>query len=333
MTAKRPWKWPENGEKIGGNFDPDQRENGGTLGRGRAWACAPRHASRKAKGLHPSPGAKKFAGQVRKTAGIHSCEKFSPWRNLNLTRDSVQRQIRLHHGDCLVGMSRVGTGTVDLILCDLPYGTTNCAWDTVLPFQPLWKQYRRVLKPRGAVVLTATQPFATELINSARNLFRYDLVWDKQRTVGFAQCRRQPLRAHELILVFYRRQPVYNPQGLIQLEKPRRRPARQKGGNVYHGLNRECIQEYTNYPRSILRFPFRGRREHPTQKPLEMMEYLIRTFTDPGGLVMDNCMGSGTTAVAALNSGRRFVGFELDERYYKIACRRVADRAAELTGK
>ena len=226
-------------------------------------------------------------------------------------------------------MSRVGTGSVSLILCDLPYGTTNCAWDTVIPFAPLWEQYRRVLKPRGAVVLTATQPFATALINSARGLFRYDLVWEKAAPVGFANCNRPPMRSHELILVFYKKQPTYNPQGLIPLEKPIQKPAKQKSGNVYHGLTKACVQRFTNYPRSVLHFPFRGRRLHPTQKPLELMEYLIRTYSNPGDLVMDNCMGSGTTAEAALNTGRRFVGFEADSGYYNVACRRIDVRMKE----
>ena len=216
-----------------------------------------------------------------------------------MDRETIKRQIQLYHSDCLGGMERVESGSVDLILCDLPYGTTDCSWDTVIPFEPLWAQYRRVLKPRGAAVLMAAQPFATDLINSARKLFRYDLVWEKSAPVGFANCHRPPLRSHELILVFYRHLPTYHPQGLIKLEKPIQKAA--------------------------------ARREHPTQKPLELMEYLVNTYTDPGDLVMDNCMGSGTTAVAALNTGRRFIGFERELNYYQTACRRVADRAEELT--
>lgn len=245
-----------------------------------------------------------------------------------MDKNEIARQIRMHCCDCLTGMERVETGSVDLILCDLPYGTTHCAWDTVIPFQPLWEQYRRVLKPRGAAVLMAAQPFATDLINSARKLFRYDLVWEKAHAVGFANCRRQPMRSHELILVFYSHQPTYNPQGLIKLDKPIRRSARDRGGNVYRKLNKPGIQEYTNYPRSILRFPFRGKRYHPTQKPLELMEYLILTYSNPGDLVMDNCMGSGTTAEAALNTGRQFVGFELDQTYFEIARNRIEAKIA-----
>lgn len=133
---------------------------------------------------------------------------------------SLEKNVRLFHGDCLVGLSRVETGSVDLVLCDLPYGTTSCAWDTVIPFEPLWEQYRRIVKPKGALVLFAAQPFTTALINSARNLFRYDLIWEKNSPVGFANSHRQPLRSHEQILVFYKRQPTYNPQGLVKLEKP-----------------------------------------------------------------------------------------------------------------
>lgn len=250
-----------------------------------------------------------------------------------MDKQALERQIRLYCTDCLVGMTRVETGSVDLILCDLPYGTTDCAWDTVIPFQPLWEQYRRVLKPRGAAVLMAAQPFATDLINSARKLFRYDLVWEKTSPVGHANANRMPMRAHELVLVFYRRLPKYHPQGLVTLERPIIRKAREtKGGSVYHGMQKASVQRYTNYPRSILRFPNRAeKRVHPTQKPVALMEYLIQTYTDPGDLVMDNCMGSGTAAVAALNTGRRFVGFEKDGRYFELARNRVEARAEELS--
>ena len=241
------------------------------------------------------------------------------------------RRIRMHNSDCLVGMSRIETGTVDLVLCDLPYGTTKCPWDRVIPFGPLWEQYRRVLKPRGALVLFAAQPFATDLINSARKLFRYDLVWEKGTAVGHANANRMPMRSHELVLVFYQRLPKYHPQGLIPLERPViHRPSRQKAGGVYHGMARGSVQRYTNYPRSVLHFSNRKeKRYHPTQKPVELLEYLVKTFTDPGDLVLDNCMGSGSTAVACLNTGRRFAGFELNRGYYETARARVRERAAE----
>ena len=238
--------------------------------------------------------------------------------------------IRLFHGDCLKGLSRVETGSVDLVLCDLPYGTTNCAWDTVIPFEPLWEQYRRIVKPSGALVLFAAQPFATALINSARKLFRYDLIWEKPSPVGFANSHRQPLRSHEEILVFYKRQPTYNPQGLVELDKPIVRK-NGRGGSVYRHMSGESVQRYTNYPRSVLHYPNRGeRRYHPTQKPVALLEYLIRTYTNPGEVVVDNCMGGGSTPVACLNTGRRCIGFEKDEAIYETACRRVKVRAGEL---
>lgn len=242
----------------------------------------------------------------------------------------LERMIRLFQGDCLVGLSRVETGSVDLVLCDLPYGTTNCAWDSVIPFEPLWEQYRRIVKPAGALVLFAAQPFTTALINSARKLFRYDLVWEKTSPVGFANSHRQPLRSHEQILVFYKRQPTYNPQGLVKLEKPIvRRGGR--GGSVYRSMSGESVQQYTNYPRSVLHFHNRAeRRYHPTQKPVALLEYLICTYTDPGELVVDNCIGGGSTAVACLNTGRRCIGFEKDGAIYETARQRVMARAKEL---
>lgn len=241
------------------------------------------------------------------------------------------RRIRMHNSDCLVGMSRIETGTVDLVLCDLPYGTTKCPWDRVIPFEPLWEQYRRVLKPRGALALFAAQPFATELINSARKLFRYDLVWEKGTAVGHANANRMPMRSHELVLVFYQRLPKYHPQGLVPLEKPVvHRASGKKAGSVYGGMKNASVQQFTNYPRSVLHFASRGKRLHPTQKPVELLEYLVRTYTDPGDLVLDNCMGSGSTAVAALQAGRRFVGFETNPEYFAAACQRVDERAAEL---
>lgn len=237
-------------------------------------------------------------------------------------------QLEIYNENCLNGMDRIRDGTVDLVLCDLPYGTTNCAWDTVIPFEPLWAQYHRVLKPRGAILLFAAQPFATDLINSARKLFRYDLVWEKTAPVGFANAKRMPLRSHELILVFYKKLPTYNPQGLVRLEKPIVNRAAKNSG-VYSAMNNIGVQEYTNYPRSVLHFPNRrGPRYHPTQKPVELAEYLVRTYSNPGDLVLDNCMGSGTTGIACLNSGRRFIGFEMDEAYFKVAQKRINECAS-----
>ena len=241
------------------------------------------------------------------------------------------RQVRLYLSDCLVGMSRVETGSVDLVLCDLPYGTTACRWDTVIPFAPLWEQYRRILKPRGALVLMAAQPFATDLINSARKLFRYDLIWEKNAPVGYANANRMPMRSHELILVFYQRLPKYHPQGLVPLEKPivRKAPPHTRDG-VYKPMKHGSVQRYTNYPRSVIRFSNRKeRRFHPTQKPVDLMTYLIKTYTDPWDLVMDNCMGSGSVGIACLETGRRFIGFEKDPQYFAVAEERIRNWTEE----
>lgn len=288
--------------------------------------------------MGPSPRAKKVPGAKAEDRQPTSVRDFFPTGNGDAGREKgaffldpiaqakpSPQQVRLYQSDCLVGMSRVGTGSVDLILCDLPYGTTACRWDTVIPFAPLWEQYRRVLKPRGALVLMAAQPFATDLINSARKLFRYDLIWEKNTPVGYANANRMPMRSHELILVFYQRLPKYHPQGLIPLEKPivRKASPRAKDG-VYPPMKGGSVQRYTHYPRSVLRFPNRQeRRFHPTQKPVDLMSYLVRTYTDPGDLVMDNCMGSGSVGIACLETGRRFVGFEKDPQYFAVAQERI----------
>lgn len=245
---------------------------------------------------------------------------------------AILEQLQIYNEDCLDGMNRIPAGTVDLVLCDLPYGTTHCRWDTVIPFEPLWTQYNRVVKPKGALVFMVAQPFATDLINSARKLFRYDLVWEKTAPTGFANAHHMPMRSHELILLFSRHQSTYNPQGLVKLEKPREKNSINKGGSVYHGMHKMYFQQYTNYPRSVLRFSFKGPRLHPTQKPVELFEYLIRTYSNPGDLVLDNCMGSGTTAIGCLNSGRRFIGFESDEVYFEAAKKRIEAKAASLSG-
>jgi site-specific DNA-methyltransferase (adenine-specific) len=229
-------------------------------------------------------------------------------------------------------MPFIADKSADMILCDLPYGITSCKWDKVLPLDKLWHEYNRIIKDNGAIVLTATCKFAIDLINANRRNFRYDLIWEKTMAVGFANSKRMPMRKHEIILVFYRHLPVYNPQGLVQLEKPvKHKHGKVKNGSGKHesvyrdgSLSNEYITTHTNYPKSILRFanPNHGSL-HPTQKPVELFEYLIRTYTNEGDLVLDNCIGSGTTAVACLNTGRRFVGIERDEGYYSKSIERI----------
>jgi DNA modification methylase len=234
----------------------------------------------------------------------------------------------LRRGDCLEVMAGIPAGSVDLILCDLPYGTTACKWDAVIPFEPLWAQYRRIAKPNAAIVLTASQPFTTALITSNPKDFRYCLVWDKTKGGNFALARKQPMKSHEDVCVFYRAQPTYNP------EMETRGAVRKKGGGKASdnfGIVPTVSFNNTYYPKSILQFSTGSRTDHhhPTQKPVALMEYLIRTYTNEGDTVLDNCMGSGTTGVACMNTGRRFIGIERDETYFEIARRRIEEASTE----
>jgi site-specific DNA-methyltransferase (adenine-specific) len=231
----------------------------------------------------------------------------------------------LHEGDCLEVMPRLPDKSVDMILCDLPYGTTSCKWDVVLPFDQLWAQWKRVLKHKGSVLLFGSQPFTTALINSNPAWFRYEWVWEKVNTTGFQLAKKMPLKKHENICVFYEHLPTYNPQGLIAYGKVNRRGRAGNGGHLANECNR-YIQEYTNYPTSLLRFGYDNNKYHPTQKPIGLVEYLIRTYTNPGATVLDNCAGSGTTLLAAERCGRNSIGIERDPNY----CRVIRERMAQL---
>lgn len=224
----------------------------------------------------------------------------------------------LFNGDCLEILRTLPPRSVDLILCDLPYGTTQNKWDSVIPLGPLWKEYRRVSK--GAIVLTAAQPFTTDLIAAARPIFRYSWVWEKSSVTGHLNAHRRPMRNHEDVLVFSEAAPPYYPQGLSPYGRVKKRG---HNGSNFGKSGTENFQESTGFPRSLVRFPNDPRPVHPTQKPVALMEYLIRTYTNPGDVVLDNCMGSGTTGVAAMNTGRRFVGIEKDPEYFAIAAARV----------
>jgi site-specific DNA-methyltransferase (adenine-specific) len=234
-------------------------------------------------------------------------------------------------GDCLERMKEIPDGSVDMVLCDLPYGTTACKWDSVIPFEPLWAEYRRLTKPNAAVVLTAAQPFTSALVMSNAKGFRYHWVWMKNRATGFASAKKQPLRNTEDILVFYAAQPTYNPQGLVRLAQPKHRAPRQKKDDIYNGVGSLClpsVQEFGNWPKTVLDIAVEPKPVHPTQKPVALLEYLIRTYTDEGQTVLDNTMGSGSTGVACINTGRSFIGIERDQSYYTIAASRIAGAQA-----
>ena len=249
----------------------------------------------------------------------------------------------LHRGDCLELMKTIPNASVDLILCDLPYGTTACAWDSVIPFDPLWEQYRRIAKKNAAIVLTASQPFTTALIWSNMKMFKYCWVWEKGRASGFVHAKNKPMKAHEDIAVFSRGVTVhasqstnrmtYNP--IMEEGTPYKR-INSKDKFNWGGQSRpsqvdgyETTNDGKRFPRSVIKFSgHNGGSVHPTQKPVDLMEYLIKTYTNEGDVVMDNCMGSGTTGVASANTGRKFIGIELDSSYFEIASKRIEDAYA-----
>lgn len=239
------------------------------------------------------------------------------------------KQNTIYHMDCLEGMKHIPDKTVDMILCDLPYGTTACKWDEIIPFDLLWEQYKRVIKDNGAIVLTASQPFTTKLIASNISWFRYEWIWKKgKHTTGFQNAKRMPLKNHENICVFYKKSPTYHPQGLIPLLKVRRSKKKSVGGIFKEGgksLMKEYTTTHSNYPKSILDFSRDSKTFHPTQKPLRLFEYLIQTYTTPKDTVLDNCMGSFTTAVACDNTKRNWIGFEMDKEYSEKGLKRIND--------
>jgi site-specific DNA-methyltransferase (adenine-specific) len=219
-------------------------------------------------------------------------------------------------------MQTIADKSVDLILCDLPYGTTQNKWDSVIPFEPLWAHYKRICS--GAIVLTAQPPFDKVLGASNLGMLRYEWIWHKTRATGHLNAKLQPMKTHENVLVFYDKQPTYNPQGLVRKAVPMIRKGGDNGGN-YGKSDKDSLQEFENYPRSIIGIASEGKTVHPTQKPVALMEYLIRTYTNDGETVLDNCMGSGTTGVACARTGRRFIGIERDPSYFAIATKRIAE--------
>ena len=235
-----------------------------------------------------------------------------------------EAMIDLRHGDCLEIMKNIPDGSVDMIICDLPYGTTACKWDSIIPFEELWKGYCRIIKDDGAIILFGSEPFTSILICSQISLFRYDLIWDKQKGCDFLNANRKPLKSHENILVFYKKSPTYNKQ--YWYSTPYKKiNGNKKQSSVYHDshdVDTESTDGKRN-PLSILSFPRDGNRVHPTQKPVALLEYLIKTYTNEGETVLDNCMGSGSTGVACVNTNRRFIGIELDDKYFEIAKQRI----------
>jgi len=221
-------------------------------------------------------------------------------------------------------MKYIDDKSIDMILCDLPYGTTACKWDVIIPFEPLWEQYERIIKDNGAIVLTASQPFTTKLINSNIEMFKYNLVWEKPQGVDPFMAKKRPLNNIEDIVIFYKRQPTYNPQ--YEKGKPYKitRDKKPRNYEITDTVMKETTTVNDGYrlPKRIIRIK-QERGLHPTQKPVPLFEYLIKTYTNEGEIVLDNCIGSGTTAIACINTNRNYIGFELDKKYYEIAKNRI----------
>ena len=238
------------------------------------------------------------------------------------------------HGACLDIMVKIPDKRLDMILCDLPYGTTACAWDTIIPFAPLWEQYERIIKDNGAIVLTASQPFTSALIMSNVKMFKYCWYWEKERLTNIAQVKRRAGKTVEECCVFYKKQPVYNPQMVPYLGKKRTNKVKNGVMGKLTDSSEKKVREYQDtgwrYPTQVLKF----QRDtlvsnlHPTQKPVALFEYLIRTYTNPGDLVLDNCAGSGTTGVACQNLNRGFILIEKEAEYAEVIKQRLANNAS-----
>ena len=247
---------------------------------------------------------------------------------------------KIYNEDCLEGMKRIPDGSVDLVLTDPPYGTTACKWDSVIPFEPMWEQLNRTIKPNGAICIFGSEPFSSALRMSNIKNFKYDWIWLKSLGANPLLCKKQPMKYHEIISVFYKKQPAYNPQ-MTKGEKRNKKPCTwgNKKDEIYGG----CLSDFNGvdnvndvyYPRSYQYFSNANQKEkrHPTQKPIALLEYLIKTYTNEGETVLDFTMGSGTTAIACINTNRNFIGFELDKHYYDIANERIRKALADSDEK
>ena len=234
---------------------------------------------------------------------------------------------KIYNEDCLEGMKRIPDKSVDMILCDLPYGTTRNKWDSVIPLEPLWEQYKRVIKDNGAIVLTAQTPFDKVLGASNLKMLKYEWIWNKSSGTGHLNAKKMPMKNHENVLVFYKKLPTYNPQ------MTKGKPYTQKSGRASSNYNPQervtTVNEGLRYPLTIQKFN-NEKGLHPTQKPVALFEYLIETYTNEGETVLDNCMGSGTTAIACINANRNFIGFETNKEYYDIANNRIEEMVEEI---
>ena len=237
----------------------------------------------------------------------------------------------IYHGDCLEIMPTLADKSVDMILCDLPYGTTACKWDIIIPFEPLWKQYKRLIKDNGAIVLTASQPFTSALVMSNPGWFRYEWIWEKTKASLFQHANKMPMKGHENILVFYNKLPLYNPLKVFTGIKDSRKTfsTRKNNEDFTKGNLMVKVREDDGYrfPVTIIKVNNSDKTNllHPTQKPVALFEYLIKTYTSEDDTVLDNCAGSFTTAIACINTKRQYICIEKDEKYFEIGKKRIAE--------
>lgn len=234
---------------------------------------------------------------------------------------------QLYKGDCLEIMKDIADKSIDCIICDLPFGTTKNRWDVIIPFDKLWEQYERIIKDNGAILLFGSQPFTSKLILSNEKMFRYDMVWDREKGKDFLNSNRKPLKSHEDICVFYKKQPTYNKQYWYADPYTRTKGKSKKSGSQYneHELVDTSSQDGRRNPLTVLRFPYSAGHGtlHPNQKPIDLLEWLIKTYTNEGEVVLDNCMGSASTIIAAINTSRQWIGIERDDTYFEVAKERV----------
>jgi site-specific DNA-methyltransferase (adenine-specific) len=238
--------------------------------------------------------------------------------------------IDLIQGDCLEVMKTLEDKSFDAIITDPPYGTTACKWDSVIDFQPMWQQLNRIIKTNGPIVLFGSEPFSSALRMSNIKNYKYDWIWDKPKGSGFLNAKKRPLRHYETISIFCYGVPIYYPQGLIEGVFNNSRPALEKEPTLYGKQKQHKESRFTNYPKDIIRYSKPHKPVHPTQKPVPLMEYLIKTYTNENQTVLDFTMGSGSTGVACQNTNRNFIGIEKDENYFKIAKKRIEENKYKL---
>jgi site-specific DNA-methyltransferase (adenine-specific) len=239
---------------------------------------------------------------------------------------------KIYNEDCLEGMKTIDDKSIDMILCDLPYGTTQNKWDTIIPLDKLWEEYKRIIKSNGAILLTAQMPFNIILGYSNLSWLKYEWIWNKISPTGHLNAKKMPMKKTENILVFYKNLPTYNPQGLKYCPRIKSRSSNSVGSSCYGKHSDINISKFKGYPTNLLEF-MRESGLHPTQKPVKLFEYLICTYTNENDLVLDNCIGSGTTAIAAIKANRNYIGFEKDYNYYQISCERIENYKNSLLSK